>query len=339
LPYAGLDNFTPNILSLMKAIHSRFFLYTLLASGLFAAPAWSQTAFDPSRASQAIRPDISAQPLLRDEPAGPRGLADENNFAITTPGDSDIGQQLILKRQERVRPFYVALDSAEYFTDNAFDTHTDARKDWFYVGGLTAGWQPRLTNRIYFDASLAQHWFRYADFSELDYEEGEALAGVIMVMPELWNTLWHLHYYYERITQGMDNKPIYQTHTIRAGVQKNIIIDRLNTINISALAAFSVAASPTELRRHEYSLFAAWNLRLFRQLFLTTSYRLGYYDYLNLEDREDWFHNFGVALAYRPKEWLELAVSWNYSLNRSNIDVFSYDAQLVGPAVSLKAKF
>lgn len=311
----------------------------LLALSLLATTAWSQTAFDPSRASQAVRPDVTAEPLIRDEPPGPRGLADENNFAIPTPGDSDIGQQLILKREERRQPFFVALDSASFFTDNAANVSAGAKSDWFYVGGITAGWQPRLTNRLYFDAYVAQHWFRYSEFSVLNYEEGEASVGAILVMPELWNTLWHLHYYYERITQGLDETPIYQTHTLRAGVQKTILVDRLNSINLAAMAALSMEASPKELRRHEYSFYAAWNLRLFRQLFLTSSYRLGYYDYFNLDDRADWYHNFGVALSYRPKDWLELAVSWNYSLNRSNYDVFSYDSQLVGPAVSLKAKF
>ncbi len=186
---------------------------------------------------------------------------------------------------------------------------------------------------------MAQHWFRYDKFHSLDYEEGEATAGFILVMPELWNTLWHLNYYYERITQGLDNTPIYQTHTIRAGVQKTILIDRLNSINLSALAALSAEASPKELQRHEYSLYAAHNLRIFRELFLTTSYHLGYFDYSHLEGREDWYHNFGLALTWRPKEWLEVAASWNYTLNRSNIDVFSYDAQLAGPSISIKAKF
>jgi len=323
----------------MKSSRTRLLRFLLIFTGLLGPSAWAQTAFDPARASQAIRPDVGAGPLLVDQPTGPRGLADENNFAISTPGDTDIGQQLILKRQEKLTPFFAALDSAEYFTDNAANVNTGRKSDWFYVGGVTVGWQPRITNRLYFDAYLAQHFFEYASQSDLSYQEGEASVGAILVMPELWNTLWHVHYYYERITQGLDNTPIYQTHTLRAGVQKTILIDRLNSINLSALAALSMEASPRELQRHEYSLYAAYNLRIFRELFFTASYHLGYFDYFHLENREDWYHNFGVALSWRPKEWLEVAASWNYTLNRSNIDVFSYDAQLAGPSISVKAKF
>jgi hypothetical protein len=325
----------------MKSLHPRLFLsFVFMISGLLASSVRAQTAFDPSRASQAVRPDLGTTPLLVEQPTSePRGLADENNFAIATPGDTDIGQQLILKRQEKLTPFFVALDSAEYFTDNAANVNTGRKQDWFYVGGITAGWQPRITNRLYFDTYLAQHWFRYDRLSSLSYEEGEAAVGAILVMPELWNTIWHLHYYYERITQGLDHTPTYQTHTIRAGVQKTILINRLNSINLSALAAISVEASPKDLQRQEYSFYAAHNFRLLRSLFLTTSYHLGYFDYSHLEGREDWYHNFGVALSWRPKDWLELAVSWNYTLNRSNIDVFSYDAQIAGPSISLKAKF
>jgi hypothetical protein len=323
----------------MKATRPCFALFTLLASLLLAKAAQSQTAFDPARAAESIRPDVSAQPLLQEMPTGPRGLADENNFAVPTPGDSDIGQQLILKRQERYQPFYAALDSSEFYTDNAANVHTGAKGDWLYVGGATLGWQPRLTNRLYLDTSVAQHWFRYGEQSSLDYEDGEATAGVILAMPELWNTLWHLHYYYERITQGVDNKPIYQTHTIRGGAQKTILIDRSNSINLSLLAALSAAASPSELQRHEYSFYAAWNYKVMQDIFFTASYRLGYYDYINFDGRHDWYNNFATALTWRPRDWMELALSWNYSLNRSTNDIFSYNAQLVGPSLSLKAKF
>jgi hypothetical protein len=323
----------------MKAIRARFFLPLLLASSLLTTSVWSQTAFDPSRAAQAVRPDVTGQPLLLDQPAQPRGLADENNFAVHTPGDSDIGQQLILKRQDRYQPFYASLDSAEYYTNNAANVHTGAEKDWFFVGGATIGWQPRITSRIYFDTWVAQHLFRYDKLSGLDYEDGEASVGAIVVMPEIWNTLWHIHYYYERTTQGLDNKPVYQTHTIRAGVQKTILVNRLNSFNLSLLAALSAAASPKELQRHEYSFYGAWNYKILQELFFTASYRLGYYDYFNFQGREDWYHNFGVALNYRPKDWLEFALSWNYTLNRSNIDVFSYDSQITGPSISVKAKF
>jgi hypothetical protein len=36
---------------------------------------------------------------------------------------------------------------------------------------------------------------------------------------------------------------------------------------------------------------------------------------------------------------LELGLSYNFTVNRSSRDQFSYESQLAGPALTLKAKF
>jgi hypothetical protein len=69
------------------------------------------------------------------------------------------------------------------------------------------------------------------------------------------------------------------------------------------------------------------------------SYRLVYYDYFNLEGRQDWYQNAGLALTYKPKEWLELGLSYNYTVNRSNYDAFSFNSQLAGPSLAARIRF
>src|SRR5690349_18424108 len=117
------------------------FLPALFLS-LAALPLLAQTpapkpAFDPSRAAaNTLRADVTAQPVLRDQQSKMRNiLADENPFAPQSPGDSDIGQQLILKRNEKQEEFAVAVDASYFFTDNAAQAHEGAKEDWFFVGG------------------------------------------------------------------------------------------------------------------------------------------------------------------------------------------------------------
>ena len=320
-------------------IYGRFLAAALLLIGAEVLHAQTPAVpLDPSRTSQSLRPDVTAQPLLREAKAD-QSLAAENNFMPETPGDSDLGQQLILKRSDRYKAFGVTLDSAEFFTNNVANVHKGAQSDWFYVGGANLSWQPKITNRLYGDASVGEHWFRYGRYDSLDYEDGEAGAGVILLMPELWNTIWHLHYYYERITQGIDNTPIYESHNVRFGGQRTVIINRHHSINLALQASWALSATPETLQRHEYSFAAGWNYKILHNLFFNTSYRLTYYDYFNLDGRHDWYNNFALALVYRPYEWMELAASWNYTLNRSNKDLFTYDTMLTGPSLALKMKF
>ena len=115
---------------------------TFLAALMLGIPlaASGQTLIDPSRLSESIRPNLNTQPMLRDSNGLVRGtLAEENVYAPHTPGDDDIGLQLILKRQDRIEPFSASLDSAEYFTDNAANVNKGAQRDWFYVGGVNLG--------------------------------------------------------------------------------------------------------------------------------------------------------------------------------------------------------
>jgi hypothetical protein len=306
----------------------------------FALPLSAQTQLDPARAAAATPTDAATQALIRaQEEATSAGLDSENAYAPASPGDSDLGDQLILKRLEKVQPFTLWLDSSIFWTDNAANVNAGEIDDWFYVGGVNASWQQRIKSRFYGDVYLGQHWYAYDELSELDYENGEASAGILVLAPELANSIFHLHYYYQRITQGLDESPIYETHNIRFGGQKTFLIDRLNSVNLSLMSSFSMDAEPDVLRRHEHSLHLGYNYKITRELLFALTYRLVYYDYFNLEDREDFYQNFGAFVTWRPKKYLELSAGYNFTLNKSNIDAFEYEAQLAGPSVVLKYQF
>lgn len=319
-------------------------LLSLVCLAISSSPVLAQSqvpAFDPSRAAaNALRGDASALPALRDQQTRMRNvITDENIFAPETPGDPDIGQQLILKRNEKTEAFAVMLDSGYFFTDNVAQIPRGARDDFFYVGGGGVSWQPRITRRIYGNFSVAQHWYEYDQYSVLDYQSGEAIAGAIILMPEVWNTIWYVNYYHQRITQEIGDDAIYQTHNVNAGVQKTLLFDRKNSVNLGLLASLALDASPSELKRNEYFASASWNYRIKHSMQLSLSYRLICYDYQNFDGRRDWSNNFGVTFVYRPRDWMELAASWNYTINDSNKEAFNYDVQLAGPSVSVRMKF
>ena len=311
--------------------------FVLLGIILASFAAQAQTRIDPSRAAESV----NLPGGLRREAPIPAGstLGEGGSLAPSTPGDQDIGEQVLLQSNERYKAFSFWLDSAAFWTDNAANVNQGEQEDWFYVGGLTLAWQPPITDRIFFDSYVDQHWYRYDELDELDYEVGEAGAGVIVSMPELWNSVWHVRYYYERITQDIGDDPVYETHSLHFGGQKSISINPYNRVDLALMGSVALDTEPSILARHEYSLATGWNLKITRKLALTLSYRLSYYDYFNLDGRQDWYHNFGVTLAYHPTPWCELAAAYNYSLNESNLDAFDYQAHLAGPSVRVTIKF
>jgi hypothetical protein len=299
----------------------------------------AQTRLDPARAATAT-PTATAESLLRaQQQASSAGLDTENAFAPVSPGDEDIGQQLILKRNEQTLPFTAWLDSSIYWTDNAANVHDREIEDWFFAGGVNLAWQQHLGGRFYGDAYLGQHWYRYDELGDLDYESGEASLGALMVLPELGNSIFHVHYYYQRITQGIGDGAIYETHNARVGLQKTFLIDRSNSVNVAVMSSFAIATEPEELQRHEHSLQLGYNYKITRDWTISLSYRLAYYDYFNLQGREDWYHNFGAALTWQPCENFEASLGYYFTVNESNIEIFSYESQLAGPALAVRFKF
>ena len=312
----------------------------LALTGLGLASLSAQTFLDPARAATSAQSDGTEQALRRQQQAASAaGLDMENAFAPPSPGDSDLGRQIILKRNEKAQPFAAWLDSNVFWTDNVANVREAREEDWFYVGGINLGWQQRVAGRFFADAYLGEHWFRYDEFSELDYETGEASLGGLVVMPELANSILHAHYYYQRITQGIGDSPIYETHNVRVGAQKTFLINRLNSANVSLMSSFALDTDPDVLRRHEHSLMTGYNFKITRKWLFSLSYRLAYYDYFNLEGRADWYQNLAATLTWRPSEHVEFNAGYNYTINRSNYGVFDYDAQLAGPGLALKIKF
>lgn len=323
-------------MSVSRAFHVCAFLATLL---LTTAEMRAQTVLDPARAAAPTQRDVIAESALRAQQAAAPGLGQDVNFMTDSSGESDIGQQLILKREEDTDPFMVWLDSSGFWTDNAANVNEGNIEDFFLVAGVNIAWQQALGGRFYADVYVAQHWYRYDELRALDYESGEASAGILIALPELANSILHVHYYYQRVTQNITEDAIYETHNVRVGLNKKFVINRLSSVSTALLSSFAISADPKELQRHEHSFSTGYSLKVSSHWTLALFYRLAYYDYINLDGRYDWYHNFGTALTWRPCENFEVSLGYNFSLNESNYDVFSYQAHLAGPSVVASYKF
>jgi hypothetical protein len=81
---------------------------------------------------------LDQAPALRVEAA--TRPAEEYETVPASPGDDDLGVQLILKKREQYRPFQVFGDVAGSYTSNAFLTENGARGDYFFVGQVGASY-------------------------------------------------------------------------------------------------------------------------------------------------------------------------------------------------------
>ena len=207
------------------------------------------------------------------------------------------------------------------------------------MGGLNLAWQKPICGRFYADAYLGQHWYRYDTDTRLNYDLGEARFGILAVLPELRNAIFHLHYGYQRITDGIDSEELYEAHSLRIGLRKTFLIDRLNSVSVGLMSSFATGTSPRLLQRHEHALQLGYNVKLAQRVNLAASYRLAYFDYINFQGRQDWYQNMGLSLNCQPSKNFEISLGYYFAVNSSNNSFFDYQTQLGGLSLAAKIKF
>lgn len=291
----------------------------------------------PGLIDRTQRPD-AGPPLATPEQRGDTSLASEIPMAEESPGDNDLGVQLLLKRQERARLFWTMANLGIFGTNNAARLANNAEDDVYLSALVGVGFQPALGGNWFLDVGLTEEIYRYDKYSALDFESTEARAGVIKVLPEFYNVVLGAGYSYRRLTDGDFSDETYSRHALALTAQKVFIIDRKNSFYIAGTTEFDVQTDPEELERFEYSAQAGYDFRLTRAVKLSAYYRFGFRDYQNA-DIDESNHIVGVAATWTITEVARLEASASWTDNNSEADLLDYEAGTVGVAANLRLQF
>ena len=320
----------------MDAIHSSRSLVWPLAVFLCAASTtWGQV--DPSRVSESVsRP---SGPTIGESMSGSAlGLDEQNDFAPATPGDSDIGQQLILKSAPKNRWFRAYADAFGYWTNNAANTSVGEVDDWFWGGRVGFGFQPRLAKRLFADIDVQQQIFRYDRFAVLDFGSFDANAGLLYIIPKLGDSILFAQFNYNRLTNDDFGEDLMNSMSIRAGIQKTFLINRRNSFHFTLMGDWDIYNDLDELERNEYIGDVTWRFKIMRDLVFALNYRYSWMDYQQV-DRGDSLSILGASLTWSPKNWIDIYAISSFSFNDSDIDAFDYETATLGGGIGVKIKF
>lgn len=303
---------------------------------LTLAPGSAQTV-DPTRLGEGIRP-LSVPRLDDEESADSYGLEDENAFAPESPGDDDIGQQMILKDSERERWLSAQVDTFAFWTDNPANLSEGEEDDVFWGSQISIGAQPRLGERLHLDAFISQQIYRYDKNDLLDYEYLQAGLGLIYMEPRLWNSTLYAQFQYGRTTNDEFGQDILNSYSFIAGIQKTVFFDRRNSLYMNLMGDWDLDADVDELKHSEYIADLSYRFKIMRDLVLSASYRFTWFDYQDV-DRSDALNTMGVYLTWMPKKWLNLYAGSSFNLNESDVDAFDYQTTNLGGGLGIHFRF
>jgi len=149
---------------------------------------------------QARQLEQSGPPVFPNEDAGT--VTDMPDIASESPGDEDLGQQLLLKRKKDVKTLFVFAETSANYTSNVGLTDGFEEEDWFWHTRFGAVWQPRLGPNLIGNVTLTQDFFRYDAFSELDFDSLNAGTGLTYNLWFFHNVAASLQFNYNWLTSG-----------------------------------------------------------------------------------------------------------------------------------------
>jgi hypothetical protein len=278
---------------------------------------------------------LRAQPSLRDEPTSDD--ADGGETVAASPNDPDLGEQAILKRSERYRAFTFYASTPISYTSNVALARTNEQEDLLFTPSVGVAYAPKITSTLYGNFSIGQQFFHYDKFSELDFGSLDARAGLTYLAPKLRNLLLRADYAYNRLTSdGYDEF----FSIIRSTSPRNCPSGSAGRSRSpsGADASISIASSPDEPARHDFSPFVAYAVKLTRELTLAAVGRVAWREYVE-GDRSDVSGILALSATYRFTEAFSANAIATFATSDSNQDAFDYDVANVGLALSLAVRF
>ncbi len=257
--------------------------------------------------------------------------------AVLSNNTGDLGEQWIYQSKETPKSLTAAIEVSAYHTSNVALTSRNALDDNYLVGQLAVSWQRPLDKALVFDISLQQAFFRYDEFSQLNFDSLNAGCGLTWQTSFLGGTSWYARYNFNRLTAENFGSELYTSHSLLVGGQKVFQLSRADSLFLGVSAQVNFA-DPAALERREYSLYGGYALAITRSISCDAIYRAAIYDY-NQTDRTDLNQTLSVGVHWRPVEVLTVSGTVSGALNRSDKSTFDYDLLTAGATLSIGYQF
>jgi hypothetical protein len=259
-------------------------------------------------------------------------------FAEPSPGDSDLGEQLLLTPRQRYKSLYLYGGVTQFFTSDATLVEDNLGADWFTMLQAGLNWTPHLGGNLYGEAFVRQDLFRYARYPELNFNSTNLGAGLIYVIRPLGDLSVYGRYGYTFLTDASASGQIYDEQFLKFGMQKPIVFSRAHSLWLGGSAAINLAGSPSYALRDQFAGYASYQLSLSRRLTFNAFYQLAYFPFRE-GGRADWNQILSGSLSYQVWEWFTLSTMVSGAFNTSNDNFYNYSVLNLGFGLNAAIQF
>ncbi|MEY2497168.1 MAG: hypothetical protein QOD12_724 [Verrucomicrobiota bacterium] len=309
---------------------------TLLSGGALVVAITSINAQTPGQDVDRAQ-FLRNQALLHNDPYSMENGVDESH-AVESPNNPDLGEQEILKRVERYRPFTASIAMPFYYTSNVALAKTGEQGDVLIAPAASVIYAPRITSTFFASFTAQQQYFYYDRFSDLNFGSTDLRAGITYYLPKLHNLTFRAEYDYNRLTFENSFDDFYSNHSLFVSAELPFRFGRAQQLSIGADANVSIHAEPEAPRRNEFDCYAGYAVSLTRCLSLDAVGRLFVRNY-DEGDRTDVSEVLALSANVRVTRCFSASAASTFAWSQSNHSVFDYSVANVGGAVSFSFHF
>lgn len=257
--------------------------------------------------------------------------------APESPGDNDIGEQLLLKEKKTYKTFAVFADTTGSWTDNVALAKRGKNSDRFMVGTVGVSALPQMTPTLLGEVTVKNQWYRYDTYNILDFNSFNAGGGLTYIFQELDGTAVYGRYNFNSLSDGDHGDEFYKNHTLTFGIFKAYSLSKAHYLFTSWSSQVSMT-DPAGSQRDDHGFTLGYHADLTRSLGLDASARFGYAPY-DFGGREDISETVAMGLSYKLIDELTLSASWSQTFNQSNQPIYNYEVMNVGVTLAGKLSF
>ena len=259
------------------------------------------------------------------------------NQVVTSPNDTDLGEQQLLKRITPYQAWTFSIASPIFYTSNVALMNTGVIGDAVEAPIAGIYYQPRIAPTLYGNLDIQQQNFFYDKYKSFNFGSMDAELGLNYFLPKLNNLVLRGKYDFNRLTHS-DFSEFFSNHAVLLNAEMPFRLGHAQHISFGAGANISVAADHQFSRRNDYEGYVGYTVSLSRSFAVSVLGRSIYRVY-HENGRADLSEIVSVNANYQINDWLTVSAINSFSHNDSNRDLFDYNVVDLGGSLSLTVKF
>jgi hypothetical protein len=283
--------------------------------------------------AQDVRIETQRQARSRNE------NAIEDQAAPEDTSDPELGEIKLVSRAPRPKMFTFSTSQTLNYSSNAFLVRDNEQSDYFWNGGVGASFVPYATRDFTPRLTFNQDWFRYDDFSDLDFDAQTLQLDLKYNLNH--DDTWYVNGSYALARLSSPDTGEFYRYGLLGGSITHVVQLRTAPVTIGVTGGTYWRhgdPSPSDRVGAYLSVAAIYSICETVQLSGFSRPEMQHYTHEpSRSSRDDFNLTLGATLSWQANQYVALAATASYVGNFSTISDHRYD--LFAPSLVFGARF